>query len=182
MSYARRLGDAKPLRAGRSARSCALLGFALAASVHSQRTVSQLAAARPDDLVRILDDLDSRSSSVRVRRSPALERTQQQLAGSGSDAAALAEARKRTADLGHPGRHASRRRVPESRSTITDPQHAVVFRRLRRRHRGITRRRGRDPRAGRGPPRRHLLGRRRRRAGCPSTVILWRPLPDPRDR
>lgn len=77
----------------------ALLGFALAASVHSQRSVSQLAAARPDDLVRILDDLDSRSSQLRAQITD-LESEKQQLAGSGSDAAALAEARKRTQDLG----------------------------------------------------------------------------------
>lgn len=117
------LGEAKPLRVV-GLLLLALLGFALAASVHSQRTVSQLAAARPDDLVRILDDLDSRSSQLRAQIT-ALERTKQQLAGSGGDAAALAEARKRTADLGIlAGTLAAQ--GPGIEVTIADPQHMVT--------------------------------------------------------
>ena len=45
----------------------ALLGFGLAASVRSQRSASQLATARPNDLVRILDDLDARASLLRTQ-------------------------------------------------------------------------------------------------------------------
>ncbi len=77
----------------------ALLGFGLAASVRSQRTASELATARPNDLVRILDELDSRASLLRTQIAD-LQATRSRLSGSGADAAALAEARKRTQDLG----------------------------------------------------------------------------------
>ncbi len=77
----------------------ALLGFGLAASVRSQRAASALATARPNDLVRILDDLDARASLLRSQITE-LQNTRSRLTGSGSDAAALAEARKRTQDLG----------------------------------------------------------------------------------
>jgi uncharacterized protein YlxW (UPF0749 family) len=101
----------------------ALLGFALAASVHSQRASSQLATARPDDLVRILDDLDSRSTRLRSQIST-LERTRDQLASPGSESAALAEARQRTQDLGIlAGTIAAH--GPGIILTITDPQHSV---------------------------------------------------------
>jgi uncharacterized protein YlxW (UPF0749 family) len=119
----KRLGEAKPLRVV-GLLLLALLGFALAASVHSQHTVSQLAAARPDDLVRILDDLDSRSLRLRAQIAD-LERTREQLGGTGSDAAALAEARKRTQDLGIlAGTIAAQ--GPGIEVTITDPQRAVA--------------------------------------------------------
>jgi uncharacterized protein YlxW (UPF0749 family) len=115
--------SAKPLRVV-GMLLLALLGFALAASVHSQHTVSQLAAARPDDLVRILDDLDSRSSQLRAQIT-ALQRTKEQLAGSGSDAAALAEARKRTQDLGIlAGTIAAQ--GPGIEVTVSDPQLSVA--------------------------------------------------------
>jgi uncharacterized protein YlxW (UPF0749 family) len=118
----KRLGEAKPLRVV-GLLLLALLGFTLAASVHSQRSVSQLAAARPDDLVRILDDLDSRASRLRTQITD-LERTKQQLAGSGSDAAALAEARKRSQDLGIlAGTIAAQ--GPGIKVTINDPQLTV---------------------------------------------------------
>lgn len=102
----------------------ALLGFALAASVRSQRTASQLAAARPDDLVRILDDLDARSSRLRAQIAD-LDRTRDRLSSSGSDVAALAEARKRTEDLSIlVGTVAAE--GPGIELTITDRQHAVA--------------------------------------------------------
>ena len=101
----------------------ALLGFALAASVHSQRAASQLATARPEDLVRILDDLDARSTRLRTQIAD-LERTRAALASSSSDAAALAEARKRTQDLGIlAGTIAAQ--GPGIVLTISDPQHQV---------------------------------------------------------
>ena len=119
----KRLRETKPLRVV-GLLLLALLGFALAASVHSQRSVSQLAAARPDDLVRILDDLDSRAGRLRAQITD-LERTKQQLAGSGSDAAALSEARKRTQDLGIlAGTIAAQ--GPGIELTITDPQLTVA--------------------------------------------------------
>jgi uncharacterized protein YlxW (UPF0749 family) len=117
------LGEAKPLRVV-GLLLLALLGFALAASVHSQHTVSQLAAARPDDLVRILDDLDSRSSQLRAQISD-LQRTKAELAGSGSDAAALAEARKRTQDLGILAGTIGAQ-GPGIEITINDPQLSVA--------------------------------------------------------
>jgi uncharacterized protein YlxW (UPF0749 family) len=102
----------------------ALLGFTFAAGVHSQRSASQLATARPDDLVRILDDLDARSSQLRTQISD-LERTRSQLASSSSDAAALAEATKRTQDLGIlAGTIAAQ--GPGIELTVKDPEHAVT--------------------------------------------------------
>lgn len=102
----------------------ALLGFAFAASVRSQRAASHLATARPDDLVRILDELDARSSQLRTQISD-LERTRSQLASSSSDAAALSEATKRTQDLailaGTIGAQG-----PGIELTIKDPDHEVT--------------------------------------------------------
>lgn len=101
----------------------ALLGFGLAASVRSQRTASQLATTRPSDLVRILDDLDARAALLRTQITE-LQNTRARLSGSGSAAAALAEARKRTQDLailaGTVGAQG-----PGIELTITDPRHDV---------------------------------------------------------
>ena len=102
----------------------ALLGFTLAVSVRSQRTASQLATARPEDLVRVLDDLDSRSARLRTEIAD-LERTRDRLSGTGSDAAALAEARKRIQDLGIlAGTIAAQ--GPGIELTIADPSHSVA--------------------------------------------------------
>lgn len=102
----------------------ALLGFGLAASVRSQRAASKLATTRPSDLVRILDDLDARAALLRTQIA-ALQDTRSRLSGSGSDAAALAEARKRTQDLailaGTVGAQG-----PGIELTISDPEHAVT--------------------------------------------------------
>jgi uncharacterized protein YlxW (UPF0749 family) len=101
----------------------ALLGFALAASVRSQRSASALATARPNDLVRILDDLDARASLLRTQITE-LQNTRSRLTGSGSDAAALAETRKRTQDLGIlAGTVAAQ--GPGVELTISDTQHSV---------------------------------------------------------
>jgi uncharacterized protein YlxW (UPF0749 family) len=102
----------------------ALLGFGLAASVRSQRTASTLATTRPSDLVRILDDLDARASVLRSQITD-LQNTRSRLSGSGSDAAALAEARTRTQDLAIlAGTIAAQ--GPGIEVTVTDPQHAVT--------------------------------------------------------
>jgi uncharacterized protein YlxW (UPF0749 family) len=101
----------------------ALLGFGLAASVRSQRTASQLATARPNDLVRILDELDARAALLRTQIAD-LQNTRSQLSGSSSDAAALSAARKRTQDLGIlAGTIAAH--GPGIELTISDPQHSV---------------------------------------------------------
>ncbi len=102
----------------------ALLGFGLAASVRSQRAASRLATTRPNDLVRILDELDARASLLRSQIAD-LQKTRSQLSGSGSGAAALTEARKRTQDLailaGTVAAHG-----PGIELTIADPQHSVT--------------------------------------------------------
>ncbi len=100
----------------------ALLGFGLAASVRSQRTASHLATTPSSDLVRILDDLDARASLLRTQIAD-LQNARSRLAG-GSDAAALAEARNRTQELGIlAGTVAAQ--GPGIEVTISDPQHSV---------------------------------------------------------
>jgi uncharacterized protein YlxW (UPF0749 family) len=76
-----------------------LLGFALAVSVRTNRGPAGLATARQEDLVRILDDLDSRAGRLRTQVVD-LQRTRDRLAGSEGDQAALDEARQRAAQLG----------------------------------------------------------------------------------
>jgi len=77
-----------------------LLGFALVVQVRSNTAQAQLATARPDDLVRILADLDGRQDRLREEITE-LERTRDRLAsGAQGDEAALAEVRRRTAALG----------------------------------------------------------------------------------
>jgi uncharacterized protein YlxW (UPF0749 family) len=77
-----------------------LLGFAFVIQLRSHATDPQLASARPEDLVRILSDLDARKDRLTQEISQ-LETTQQQLAaGSQGRTAALAAAAKRASDLG----------------------------------------------------------------------------------
>jgi uncharacterized protein YlxW (UPF0749 family) len=78
-----------------------LLGFALVVQVRSNTaTDAGLSSARPDDLVRILADLDARQARLRQETS-SLEQTQRELtAGSQGGAAALAEAKRRADALG----------------------------------------------------------------------------------
>src|SRR5207245_9985232 len=77
-----------------------LLGFAFVIQLRSNATDPQLASARPEDLVRILSDLDARKDRLSQEISQ-LETTQQQLAaGSQGRAAALDAAAKRARDLG----------------------------------------------------------------------------------
>jgi uncharacterized protein YlxW (UPF0749 family) len=101
----------------------ALLGFGLAMSVHTSRTASKLATTRPDDLVRILDDLDARQTVLRGQIAQ-LQDARSRLSGSGSSAAALADARKRTQDLGIlAGTVAAQ--GPGIEVTVADPQRTV---------------------------------------------------------
>ena len=77
-----------------------LLGFAAVVQVRSTQEDGPLAAARQEDLVQILDDLDNRNDRLRAEVS-ALEQAQRQLTtGTGRTQAALDEARRRAQLLG----------------------------------------------------------------------------------
>jgi uncharacterized protein YlxW (UPF0749 family) len=76
-----------------------LLGFALAVSVRTNRGPAGLATARQEDLVRILDDLDSRANRLRDQVND-LQQSRNRLAGAEGDQAALDEARQRAQQLG----------------------------------------------------------------------------------
>jgi uncharacterized protein YlxW (UPF0749 family) len=78
----------------------ALLGFAISVQFKASNSDAELAAARPEDLVRILSDLDAQQDRLR-REISDLEDTQRQLdSGAQGRDAALAEARKRADELG----------------------------------------------------------------------------------
>lgn len=123
VSRRRSRGSSRPLRIV-GILLLALLGFALAVSVRAQRTASQLATARPQDLVRVLDDLDSRSARLRTQIAD-LQRARDRLSGTGSDEAALAEARKRIQDLGILAGTVGAQ-GPGIELTIADPRHSVA--------------------------------------------------------
>ncbi len=77
-----------------------LFGFAFVAQLRSNATDEQLSTARPEDLVRILSDLEARKDRL-SQEIVQLQTTQQQLAaGSQGRAAALDAAAKRARDLG----------------------------------------------------------------------------------
>jgi hypothetical protein len=77
-----------------------LLGFALAVQLRGNTTDTQLATARPDDLVRILSDLDSRSDRLRTEIRDLEDSRRQLESGAQGREAALAAARRRADDLG----------------------------------------------------------------------------------
>jgi len=77
-----------------------LLGFALVVQLRSNATDPELATARPEDLVRILSDLDARQDRLR-QEIASLEESRRQLAsGAQGREAALEEARRRADELG----------------------------------------------------------------------------------
>jgi uncharacterized protein YlxW (UPF0749 family) len=77
-----------------------LLGFALVVQLKSRNDDADLASARPEDLVRILSDLDAQQTRLRNEIND-LEDTKRQLdSGTQGQAAALADARKRADELG----------------------------------------------------------------------------------
>jgi uncharacterized protein YlxW (UPF0749 family) len=77
-----------------------LLGFALVVQLKSRNSDADLASARPEDLVRILSDLDAQQTRLRNEIND-LEDTKRQLdSGTQGQAAALADARKRADELG----------------------------------------------------------------------------------
>jgi uncharacterized protein YlxW (UPF0749 family) len=96
---ARRRGR-DPLAATLIAVLTLLLGFAFAVQVRTTDEGQQLAGAREEDLVRILDDLTGRED--RLRQQIAEQRSALEQLGStdSQSAAALAEARDRAEDLG----------------------------------------------------------------------------------
>jgi len=77
----------------------AALGFAAAVQVRSTRVDGVLASARPEDLVRILDDLSGRNDRLRAEVG-ALTSARERLTSPDADAAALAEADRRAQLLG----------------------------------------------------------------------------------
>ena len=103
-------GAAAPLRPGRRRRDLVaaaligvltlLLGFALAVQVRNADEAQVLAGAREEDLVRILDELNSREDRLRQQISEQRSALQE-LNGSGSrTGTALEEARRRAQALG----------------------------------------------------------------------------------
>jgi uncharacterized protein YlxW (UPF0749 family) len=102
--------DATPRPAGKARRVSAagavialllgLLGFALVVQLRSNATDPELATARPEDLVRILSDLDSRQDRLR-QEIASLEESQRELtSGAQGRAGALERARRQADELG----------------------------------------------------------------------------------
>jgi uncharacterized protein YlxW (UPF0749 family) len=77
-----------------------LLGFALAVQVRSTRGDTPLTNARQEDLVQILDELTNRSERLREEVATLTTTKSRLTSGSGANAAALEEARRRTQLLG----------------------------------------------------------------------------------
>ena len=77
-----------------------VLGFALAVQVRSTQRDSVLTNARQEDLVQILDDLQNRSARLRQEVDTLTATKTRLTTGSGAQAAALAEAKRRTQVLG----------------------------------------------------------------------------------
>jgi uncharacterized protein YlxW (UPF0749 family) len=101
-----------------------LLGFAIAVQVRSTDTGQQLAGAREEDLVRVLDDLSSRED--RLRQQAAEQRAVLAQLGSSDSASAgaLEEARQRERTLGLlDGTVAAR--GPGLELTVHDPEQLV---------------------------------------------------------
>ncbi|MBV9592189.1 MAG: DUF881 domain-containing protein [Actinobacteria bacterium] len=102
----------------------ALLGFAIAVQVHSNSTSDSLSNARDDDLIRILDDQNSRAERLREQVA-ALQTTADQLQASGDrDGVAQQQAEQQAQDLA-----ILLGTVPATgpgvRITITDPKHGL---------------------------------------------------------
>jgi uncharacterized protein YlxW (UPF0749 family) len=102
----------------------ALLGFGIAVQVRSNSSSDSLSSARDDDLIRILDDQDSRADRLR-QQIAALQTTEQQLQASGNrDSVALAQAEQQEQAL-----KILLGTIPASgpgiKITITDPRHQL---------------------------------------------------------
>ncbi|MGF7239220.1 MAG: DUF881 domain-containing protein [Frankia sp.] len=92
----------RPRRPGRSRVAVwvllAVLGFGITLSVRAHSGSAGLTNARPDDLVRILDDLDAKGRRLQSEVD-SLQESQSRLSGSDSAAEALADARTRAEGL-----------------------------------------------------------------------------------
>jgi uncharacterized protein YlxW (UPF0749 family) len=103
---------------------CGLLAFALVTQVHATASGGGLQAARVDDLLGILSDLDNRGDRLRAEIQDLQTREAQLRSGSGENAAALREARDRLQTLGVlTGTVAAR--GPGIVLVVTDPQGRV---------------------------------------------------------
>lgn len=102
-----------------------LLGFAAAVQVRSTQDDGVLASARQEDLVRILDDLTSRSSRLRQEVGTLTATRERLTTGSGRDEASVAEARRRAQVLGVLAGTVPAR-GPGVLVTISDPERKVT--------------------------------------------------------
>jgi uncharacterized protein YlxW (UPF0749 family) len=102
-----------------------LLGFAAAVQVRSNKDEGVLASARQEDLVQILDDLNSRSLRLRQEVTTLTATRERLTSGTGQEAAAVAEARRRAQVLGIlAGTVAAR--GPGVLVTVDDPQGKIT--------------------------------------------------------
>jgi uncharacterized protein YlxW (UPF0749 family) len=101
----------------------AILGFAIAVQFRSNASTDSLSSAREDDLVRILDDQNSRIERLQGQISD-LQTAKAKLSDDGNNAAARAEAQRQADALailtGSAPAHG-----PGITVTITDPSHAL---------------------------------------------------------
>ncbi|MDQ1740483.1 MAG: hypothetical protein QOE53_2135 [Pseudonocardiales bacterium] len=102
----------------------AMLGFALAVQVRSNSQTDALAGAREADLVRILDDQNSRIERLQDQIDD-LQAAKQRLSESGSNNAAARQEAQRQADALAVLTGAAAAHGPGIRVSITDPQHAL---------------------------------------------------------
>ncbi|HEX8767847.1 MAG TPA: DUF881 domain-containing protein [Jatrophihabitans sp.] len=102
----------------------ALLGFALAVQVRSNSQTDALASAREDDLVRILDDQNSRIERLQ-RQINDLQTARQRLSDSGNNNAVARQEAQRQADALAVLTGAAPAHGPGIRVSITDPLHAL---------------------------------------------------------
>jgi uncharacterized protein YlxW (UPF0749 family) len=102
----------------------AVLGFALAVQFRSNSHDDALAGAREADLVRILDDQNSRIDRLQGQLSD-LQAAKQRLSDSGDNNAAAREEAQRQADALAVLTGSAPAHGPGIRVQITDPQHAL---------------------------------------------------------
>jgi uncharacterized protein YlxW (UPF0749 family) len=102
----------------------AILGFALAVQVRSNSQTDALAGAREADLVRILDDQNSRIERLPGQISD-LQTAKQRLSDSGNDNAEARREAQRQADALAVLTGSAPAHGPGIRVRITDPQHAL---------------------------------------------------------
>ena len=126
----RRIMTALGRRPGRAqaavAALCGLLAFALVTQVHATSASGGLAAARPDDLVGILADLDSRAERLHAEIADLQASERRLSSGSGQGAAALVDRSGGTADLGVPFFPLIRLDVPTYSADALPPELAAV--------------------------------------------------------